>query len=298
LKGDHGRPFFSFLRDDLMAGDPISLVNAVILGIVEGVTEFLPISSTGHLIVAASLLGIHGGERAKVFEIAIQIGAIFAVLWAYRDRFWSTFRGLGRDAKASSFSLNLCVAFVPAATIGFLFIKDIKAVLFNAYGVAAASIIGALIILWVERNSNRREADARIREVDAMTMLDAFKVGLAQCFSLFPGMSRSGASLVGGMLFGMSRKTATEFSFFLGVPTLSAASLYSMYKDRALLSTADIPAFAVGTIVSFIVALVVIRWLIRFVATHTLVAFAWYRIAFGVAIFAAGAAGWVTWPAK
>jgi undecaprenyl-diphosphatase len=278
-----------------MAGDTISLVNAAILGMVEGVTEFLPISSTGHLIVAASLLDIHGGERVKVFEIAIQIGAIFAVLWSYRDRFWSTFRGLGRDVKANTFFLNLCVAFVPAASIGFLFIKDIKAVLFNAYGVAAASIIGALIILWVERNSSQREADARIREVDAMTMSDAFKVGLAQCFSLFPGMSRSGASLVGGMLFGMSRKTATEFSFFLGVPTLSAASLYSMYKDRALLSSADIPAFAVGTIVSFIIALMVIRWLIRFVATHTLVAFAWYRIAFGGVILLTAWMGWIRW---
>jgi undecaprenyl-diphosphatase len=276
----------------------LNLIDAAILGVVEGVTEFLPISSTGHLIVAASLIGIHGEERTKVFEIAIQIGAIFAVLWAYRDRFWSTFRGLGRDAKANSFFLNLCVAFVPAASIGFLFIKDIKAVLFNAYGVAAASIVGALIILWVERNSDQREANARIQDVDAMNMLDAFKVGIAQCFSLFPGMSRSGASLVGGMLFGMSRKAATEFSFFLGVPTLSAASLYSMYKDRALLGAADVPAFAMGTVVSFIIALIVIRWLIRFVATHTLVAFAWYRIAFGIAIFAAGAAGWVTWPGK
>ncbi len=273
----------------------MNLIDAAILGIVEGITEFLPVSSTGHLIVAASLLGIHGDERTKTFEIAIQIGAIFAVLWAYMDRFWSTFRGLGRNAQANAFFTNLCIAFVPAATIGFLFSKHIKAVLFNAYGVAAASIIGALVILWVERSSTAREASARITDVDAMTKLDALKVGFAQCFGLFPGMSRSGATLVGGMLFGLSRKTATEFSFFLGVPTLSAASLYSIYKDRALLSSADLPAFAVGTVVSFIIALIVIRWLIRFVATHTLVAFAWYRIAFGGLILLTAWMGWIRW---
>jgi undecaprenyl-diphosphatase len=267
------------------------------MGIVEGITEFLPISSTGHLIIAGSLLGIHGEAKATTFEIAIQIGAIIAVLWAYKERFMSTFRGIGSNAVANNFIRNLIVAFIPAALIGFLFIKDIKAYLFNAYGVAAASIIGALVIFWVERASVRpqREALARIDNVDAMTMLDAFKVGIAQCASLVPGMSRSGASLVGGMLFGLSRKAATEFSFFLGVPTLSAASLYSMYKDRDLLSVADLPTFAVGTVVSFVIALIVIRWLIRFVATHTLVAFAWYRIAFGVLIFASGYFGWIKW---
>ena len=275
----------------------MNLFDATILGIVEGATEFLPISSTGHLIVAASLLGAHD-EVGKVFEIAIQIGAIFAVVWAYRERFTGALTGLGRVQNANRFVLNLFVAFLPVAVLGLLFNKAIKSVLFNPYGVAAASIIGAIIILFVERDGVRdqREINARVTSVDAMRPLDALKLGLAQCFGLFPGMSRSGSTLVGGMLFGLSRKAATEFSFFLGVPTLAAASLYSLYKDRALLSTADLPAFAAGTVVSFIVALVVIRWLIRFVASHSLRVFAWYRIAFGALIFAAGALGWVSWP--
>ncbi len=267
------------------------------LGVVEGATEFLPISSTGHLIVAASLLGSHD-ERGKVFEIAIQIGAIFAVVWAYRERFTGALTGLGRVQNANRFVLNLFVAFLPVAVLGLLFNKVIKSVLFNPYGVAAASIFGAIIILCVERDSVReqREINARVTHVDAMTTLDALKLGLAQCFGLFPGMSRSGSTLIGGMLFGLSRKAATEFSFFLGVPTLAAASLYSLYRDRALLSAADVPAFAVGTVVSFIVALLVIRWLIRFVASHSLRVFAWYRILFGALILAAGALGWVSWP--
>ena len=275
----------------------MNLFDAAILGIVEGATEFLPISSTGHLIVAASLLGAHD-EVGKVFEIAIQIGAIFAVVWAYRERFASTLAGLGRAPNANRFVLNLLIAFVPVAVLGLLFNNAIKSVLFNPYGVAAASIVGAIIILLVERDGVRdqREINARITSVDAMRPMDALKLGLAQCFGLFPGMSRSGSTLIGGMLFGLSRKAATEFSFFLGVPTLAAASLYSLYKARALLSAADLPAFAVGTVVSFIVALVVIRWLIRFVATHSLRVFAWYRIAFGALIFAAGALGWVSWP--
>lgn len=276
----------------------MNLFDATIMGIVEGATEFLPISSTGHLIVAGSLLGVHD-ERGKVFEIAIQIGAIFAVVWAYRERFFSALASFTRPGNGQRFFVNLLVAFLPVAVIGLLFNKAIKAVLFNAYGVAAASIVGALVILLVERDSvrERREANARVRDVDAMTWLDALKLGLAQCFGLFPGMSRSGSTLIGGMLFGLSRKAATEFSFFLGVPTLAAASLYSLYKERALLSSADMPIFAVGTLVSFIVALFVIRWLIGFIASHSLRAFAWYRIAFGVAILVAGALGWVNWPA-
>ena len=275
----------------------MNLFDATILGIVEGATEFLPISSTGHLIVAASLLGAHD-ERGKVFEIAIQIGAIFAVVWAYRERFNGAIRGVTRVTNARRFLWNLFVAFLPVAVLGLLLNKTIKAYLFNPYGVAAASIIGALVIFWVERPSMLadRAVNARVRDVDHMTTLDALKVGFAQCFGLFPGMSRSGSTLIGGLLFGLSRNVATEFSFFLGVPTLAAASLYSLWKDRALLSMADLPAFAVGTVVSFIVALVVIRWLIRFVATHSLRVFAWYRIAFGVMILTAGAFGWVSWP--
>jgi len=275
----------------------LNLFDATIMGIVEGATEFLPISSTGHLIVAGSLLGVHD-ERGKVFEIAIQIGAIFAVLWAYRERFNGAIRGVTRISNALRFVWNLLVAFLPVAVLGLLLNKYIKAVLFNPYGVAAASIVGALIIFWVERPSMLadRAVNARVRDVDDMTTLDAIKVGFAQCFGLIPGMSRSGSTLIGGMLFGLSRNVATEFSFFLGVPTLAAASVYSLWKERALLSTADIPVFAVGMVVSFIVALVVIRWLIRFVATHSLRVFAWYRLAFGALILAAGAFGWVRWP--
>lgn len=275
----------------------MNLFDATIMGIVEGATEFLPISSTGHLIVAGSLLGVHD-ERGKVFEIAIQIGAIFAVLWAYRERFNGAIKGVTRISNAQRFVWNLFVAFLPVAVLGLLLNKYIKAVLFNPYGVAAASIVGALIIFWVERPSMLadRAVNARVRDVDDMTTLDAIKVGFAQCFGLIPGMSRSGSTLIGGMLFGLSRNVATEFSFFLGVPTLAAASVYSLWKERALLSTADIPVFAVGMVVSFIVALVVIRWLIRFVATHSLRVFAWYRLAFGALILAAGAFGWVSWP--
>ena len=276
----------------------MNLFDATIMGIVEGVTEFLPISSTGHLIVAGSLLGVHD-ERGKVFEIAIQIGAIFAVIWAYRERFNGAIKGVTRVSNAQRFVWNLFVAFLPVAVLGLLLNKYIKAVLFNPYGVAAASIIGALVIFWVERPSMLadRAVNARVRDVDDMTALDAIKVGFAQCFGLIPGMSRSGSTLIGGMLFGLSRNVATEFSFFLGVPTLAAASVYSLWKERALLSSADIPVFAVGMVVSFIVALVVIRWLIRFVATHSLRVFAWYRLAFGALILAAGALGWVQWPA-
>jgi undecaprenyl-diphosphatase len=275
----------------------LNLFEAAILGVVEGVTEFLPISSTGHLIVAASMLGIHGDPKVKTFEIAIQIGAIFAVIWAYRARFNGAIKGVTRVENAQRLFINLFVAFLPAAIVGLLFVKYIKLYLFNAYGVAAASIVGALVIFWVERPSRRvdRSVEARVRDVDNMTTLDALKVGFAQCFGLIPGMSRSGSALVGGMLFGLSRNVATEFSFFLGVPTLAAASLYSLWKDRALLSAADIPTFAVGLVVSYIVALFVIKWLIRFVATNTLVVFAWYRIAFGIAILASGYFGWINW---
>lgn len=277
----------------------LNLFDAAIMGVVEGLTEFLPISSTGHLIVAGSLLGAHD-ERAKVFEIAIQIGAIIAVVWAYRERFFSALASVARPGDGQRFFVNLFIAFLPIAALGLMFNKTIKAVLFNAYGVAASSIVGAVIILWAERDNRRelRESRARVRDVDNITARDALKIGLIQCLGLFPGMSRSGSTLIGSMLLGLSRRAATEFSFFLGVPTLAAASLYSLYKDRALLSAADVPAFAVGTVVSFIVALIVIRWLIQFVSSHSLRAFAWYRIAFGAAIIAAGHFGWVNWPAS
>ena len=266
------------------------------MGIVEGATEFLPISSTGHLIVAGSLLGVHD-ERGKVFEIAIQIGAIFAVIWAYRERFNGAIKGVTRVSNAQRFVWNLFVAFLPVAVLGLLLNKYIKAVLFNPYGVAAASIIGALVIFWVERPSMLadRAVNARVRDVDDMTALDAIKVGFAQCFGLIPGMSRSGSTLIGGMLFGLSRKAATDFSFFLAIPTLTAAGAYSLWKIRDSLSMADLPMFSVGLVVSFISAWACVRWLLRYVATHTFVPFAWYRIGFGALVLLTHFTGWIHW---
>src|SRR3954467_15300502 len=257
------------------------LVYALILGVVEGITEFLPISSTGHLILASALLGATD-ERWKVFNIVIQTGAMLAVVWEYRARFFRIDVALYR---------NLVVAFIPAAVIGLAFAKYIKAHLFHAIPVALAFIVGGVIILLVER----RAFVPRIEESRAMTWLDALKVGVAQCFALIPGTSRSGATIIGGMLFGLSRKAATEFSFFLAVPTLVAAGGYDLLKNRALFSRDDLGMFAVGLIAAFISAFVVIRWLIRYVATHDFKPFAWYRIAFGLLVLLSAWSGWVDW---
>jgi undecaprenyl-diphosphatase len=259
------------------------LIKAVILGIVEGVTEFLPISSTGHLILAGDLLDAND-ERWNVFNIVIQTGAMLAVVWEYRARFFKIDVALYR---------NLIVAFIPAAVLGLLFSKYIKSYLFHAVPVALAFIIGGVVILLVERKSFQ----ARVATAADMTWLDAFKVGIAQCFALIPGTSRSGATIIGGMLFGLSRKAATEFSFFLAVPTLVAAGLYDLWKNRALLSAADVPVFGVGSVVAFISAFVVIRWLIRYVATHDFKPFAWYRIVFGIVVLLTAYFGWVDWKA-
>ncbi|HEX4883354.1 MAG TPA: undecaprenyl-diphosphate phosphatase [Casimicrobiaceae bacterium] len=274
--------------------DATSLFNALLLGIVEGLTEFLPISSTGHLIVAGSLLG-YVGEQAKVFEIVIQSGAMMAVVWEYRRRFGAAFGGLATSAQARRFTFNLVLAFVPAALLGLAFGKAIKAALFHPVPVAVAFIAGAIVILWAERRQKTHPAAIRVHDVDDMTWVDALKVGVAQAFALIPGTSRSGATIIGGMLFGLSRKAATEFSFFLAVPTLVAAGAYSLWKDRALLSLADAPAFAVGFVVSFVCALACIRWLIRYVSRHDFVPFAWYRIAFGAVILATAWTGIVAW---
>jgi undecaprenyl-diphosphatase len=258
-------------------------VNAIILGVVEGLTEFLPISSTGHLILAADLLGATD-ERWKVFNIVIQTGAMLAVLWEYRARFFRVDFTLYR---------NLVIAFIPAAVLGLAFSKYIKAYLFHAVPVALAFIIGGVIILAVES----RPRSARIESVREMGPLDALKVGIAQCFGLIPGTSRSGATIIGGMLFGLSRKAATEFSFFLAVPTLIAAGGYDLWKNRGLLSASDAPIFVVGMAVAFVSAFIVIRWLIRYVATHDFKPFAWYRIVFGLAVLATAYLGWVRWAA-
>jgi len=281
--------------------DTLLALKAVIMGIVEGLTEFLPISSTGHLILADSLLQFSGPalskDKADVFEIVIQAGAILAVCWEYRARIGAVLAGLFSDAKAQRLVLNLIIAFLPAAILGFLFSRAIKAALFNPVSVAIAFIVGGLIILWVERrHKGLGQAEvARIQSVDDMTPLDALKVGCAQAFALIPGTSRSGATIIGGMLFGLSRKAATEFSFFLAIPTLFAATFYSLYKERALLSAADAPLFTVGTVAAFISAFLCVRWLLRYISSHDFTLFAWYRIVFGIVVLATAYTGVVAW---
>ena len=265
-------------------------VKAAIMGIVEGLTEFLPISSTGHLILTGSLLGFHD-DKSKVFDIAIQTGAIFAVMIVYWQRLRETMLGLGNDAKAQRFAINVAIAFVPAVVLGLLFGKAIKAHLFTPVVVASTFIIGGFIILWAER----RTTEARVHSVDEMTRMDALKVGLVQCLAMIPGTSRSGATIIGGMLLGMSRKAATDFSFFLAIPTLIGAGAYSLFKERALLTAADIPLFAVGLVFSFLSAWLCVRWLLRYITTHNFVPFAWYRIAFGIVVLATSYFGLVTW---
>ena len=277
-------------------------LKAAIMGVVEGLTEFLPISSTGHLILTASLLDMTG-ETAKVFEIAIQTGAMFAVVWEYRARLGAAVAGLGDQAPAQRFVRNLLIAFVPAVLLGLAFGSTIKAHLFRPVPVALAFIVGGLIILWVERRHHaafgERDLEgrrlARVETVDDMSALDALKVGLVQCAALIPGTSRSGATIIGSMLFGFSRKAATEFSFFLGIPTLMGAGAYSLYKQRHALSLADLPMFAVGLAFAFLSALLCIRWLIRYVSSHDFRVFAWYRIAFGAVVLLTAWGGWVDW---
>ena len=270
--------------------DIMLLVKALILGVVEGLTEFLPISSTGHLIVVGSLLDFND-EKGKVFEIAIQLAAILAVCWEYRKRVASTIAGITHDKAAQRFALNLFIAFLPAAILGLLFIKTIKAQLFHAVPVATAFIAGGLVILWVER----RQHTTRVADVDAMSWKDALVIGFAQALALIPGTSRSGATIIGGLFFGLSRKAATEFSFFLAIPTMFAATFYDVYKHRELFSTDDLPLFAVGFVASFVSALIAVKALLRFIASHDFSAFAWYRIAFGIVVLATAYSGLVDW---
>ena len=263
---------------------------AAILGVVEGLTEFLPISSTGHLIIAGQLLG-YSGDKAKVFDIVIQSGAMLAIVWEYRARFARVLAGLPDDPAARRFAGNLLVAFLPAAVLGLAFGGIIKAHLFHAVPVAAAFIAGGLIILWVERSPWR----TTVESVDDMTWRDALKIGFAQSLALIPGTSRSGATIIGGMLFGLSRRAATEFSFFLAVPTLVAAGVYDLYKHRALLDAGDAGIFSVGFFVSFVSAFLCVRWLLRYIASHDFTAFAWYRIVFGIVVLATAYTGVVNW---
>jgi undecaprenyl-diphosphatase len=265
-------------------------VSALILGLVEGVTEFLPVSSTGHLIIVGSLLDFND-EKGKVFEIAIQFAAILAVVWEYRARLGQAVAGLGGDPTARRFALNLAVAFMPAAVLGFLFIKQIKAYLFNPLVVATTFILGGVLILWAER----RRHVVRVHEVDGMGWQDALKVGFAQALAMIPGTSRSGATIIGGLFFGLSRKTATEFSFFLAIPTMLAATVYDVYKHRELFSAGDLPMFLVGGAASFVSALLAVRGLLRYISRHDFTAFAWYRIAFGLVVLLSAYQGWVDW---
>jgi len=274
--------------------DILLAVKAIIMGLVEGFTEFLPISSTGHLILAGSLLNFTG-EKVKVFEIAIQAGAMLAVIWEYRARIARVLSGLFSERRQQKFVINLIVAFLPAALLGLVFASAIKAELFKPVPVAMAFIVGAFVILWVERRHKNLPKAARIETVDDMTVLDALKVGFAQSFALIPGTSRSGSTIIGGMLFGLSRKAATEFSFFLAIPTLLSATVYSVYKERALLSMADLPMFGIGGLAAFVSAFLCVRWLLRYISTHDFTIFAWYRIVFGVIVLVTAHYGLVNW---
>jgi len=271
--------------------DSLLMFQAAVMGVVEGLTEFLPISSTGHLILAGSLLGFTG-DKAKVFEIAIQTGAILAVIIVYWHKIRDTVVALPASRQARRFALNVLIAFLPAVVLGLAFGKAIKAHLFTPQVVASTFILGAFVILWAER---RPQSAARVHRVDDMTALDALKVGLVQCFAMIPGTSRSGATIIGGMLLGLSRQTATDFSFFLAIPTLVGAGVYSLWKERALLSWADLPLFGIGLLFSFISAWLCVRWLLRYIASHSFVPFAWYRIAFGAVVLLTWWTGWVTW---
>ena len=273
--------------------DVVLLLKSLIMGVVEGVTEFLPISSTGHLILAGDLLNFLPDQKEKrdVYEIFIQLGAILAVVWEYRAKIGHTLAGAGKPGRERNLLLAVIVAFIPAAVLGKLLSETIKAHLFKPVPVALAFIVGGLLILWAEK----RQHKVRVQEVDGIGLLDAIKVGFAQCLALIPGTSRSGATIIGGLFLGLSRKAATEFSFFLGIPTLTAASIYSMWKLRHALDMADFGVFAVGFIAAAISAFIAVRALLRFIATHTFIAFAWYRIAFGIVVLITAWTGLVHW---
>ena len=276
--------------------DFILLIKAAVMGVVEGLTEFLPISSTGHLILAGALMHFDD-EKAKVFDIAIQTGAILAVIWVYWQKIRATVLALPTQSQAQQFALNVLIAFMPAVVLGLLFGKAITAHLFTAEVVASTFILGGFVILWAEQRQANAATAPRILEVDAMRWQDALKVGLVQCLAMIPGTSRSGATIIGGMLLGLSRKAATDFSFYLAIPTLIGAGVYSLYKERALLSAADLPLFGVGLLFSFVSAWLCVRWLLRFISAHNFNGFAWYRIVFGLVVLATAWSGVVSWTA-
>ena len=265
---------------------------ALILGVVEGLTEFLPISSTGHQIIVADLLDF-GGERAMAFNIIIQLGAILAVVWEFRRKILDVVTGLPTQRNAQRFTVNLLIAFLPAVVLGVIFADLIHHYLFNPITVATALVVGGIVMLWAER----REHEVHAESVDEISWKDALKVGFAQCLAMIPGTSRSGSTIIGGLLFGLSRKAATEFSFFLAMPTMVGAAVYSGYKYRDLFQPADLPVFAIGFVTTFIFAMIAVKGLLKFIASHSYAAFAWYRIAFGLLILATWQFGWIDWSA-
>jgi len=275
--------------------DWLMACKALILGVVEGLTEFLPVSSTGHLIVAGSLLNFTD-DHAKTFDVVIQLGAILAVCWEFRRRIGSVVAGLPSRPDARRFTLNVIIATIPAIVLGLLFEKAIKAALFSPVPVAFALVAGGGVIPWAEaRQRARGDVAARVQNVDDLSPLDALKVGLAQCFALIPGMSRSGSTIIGGMLFGLDRRVATEFSFFLAIPIIFGATAYELYKDWHLLSIDALGSFALGFVAAFISAFACVRWLLRYIATHDFTVFAWYRIGFGLLILLVGYSGALSW---
>jgi undecaprenyl-diphosphatase len=268
----------------------MSLVDAIILGLVEGITEFLPISSTGHLILTRDWLGLHS-ESVDRMIIIIQGAAILAICWEFRTKLLHTAFTVHKDATSRRFVLNLLIAFLPLAILGLIFGEHIKAALFNPVAVAVALVVGGVIILWAER----RKHEERITDVDQLGAGDALKLGLFQALALIPGTSRSGATIIGGLLCGLSRKTAAEFSFFVAIPVLLAATVLDLWEARHELATADVTPLVVSCVVSFASALVVTKWLLRFVSRHSFAWFAWYRIAFGALILISWQTGLVRW---
>ncbi len=270
--------------------DLLFFLKVVVMGVVEGLTEFLPVSSTGHLILAGDLLGFNN-ERGKLFEIVIQTGAILAVCWEYRAKIGNVIGGLGSDRVARRFAINLIIAFLPLAILGLAFGKIIKAHLFQPIPVALAFILGGVFILWAER----RQHTIRIQSVDDLNWQDALKLGFAQAFALIPGTSRSGATIIGGLFFGLSRRAATEFSFFLAIPTLILAGAYELWNERALLVVDDLGMWVAGFVSAFISAFLCVRWLLRYISNHDFTVFAWYRIVFGLVVLATAYGGVVDW---
>lgn len=273
--------------------DLILILQAAIMGIVEGLTEFLPVSSTGHLILTGSLLGLEG-KFWESFDMAIQFGAIIAVIWEFRDKIRNIITGMiKKDSASWRFAINVIIASVPAGLLALAFEHQIKSVLFNPISVAIALVVGGFIILWAEHM--QEEGPARVQNIDDLSMLDALKVGIAQIAALIPGTSRSGSTIIGGMLFGISRQAATEFSFFLAIPILFAASIKELFGIREYLDQTHIALFLIGFTFSFISAFICVRWLLKFVSTNNFKGFAWYRIVFGVVILVTWMTGLIEW---